>query len=115
MHDPHGSGLIASDPPAFGVARSFSGRRWRLRAVDEEAAAALVREQQISPALARLLAARGIGEAEVRNYLNPSRKHLLPDPLILKDMDKAVARVAAALESGEAIAVFGDYDVDGSA
>jgi len=46
---------------------------------------------------------------------NPSLKHLLPDPLVLKDMGAAVARVAAALEAGEAVAVFGDYDVDGSA
>jgi single-stranded-DNA-specific exonuclease len=83
--------------------------------VDEEAAATLVREQQISPALARLLAARGIAADEVRNYLNPSLKHLLPDPMVLRDMDKAVARVAAALAAGEAVAVFGDYDVDGSA
>jgi single-stranded-DNA-specific exonuclease len=62
-----------------------------------------------------LLAARGIAEGEVRDYLNPSLKHLLPDPSVLKDMDKAVARVAAAMEAGEKIAVFGDYDVDGSA
>ena len=86
-----------------------------MRAVDEEAAAALVREQQISPALARLLAARGIAADDVRNYLNPALKHLLPDPMVLQDMDKAVARVTAALEAGEPIAVFGDYDVDGSA
>ena len=97
------------------MARSFSGRRWQLRAIDEESAATLVREQQISPALARLLAARGIAAPDVRNYLNPSLKHLLPDPLVLKDMDKAVARVTAALDAGEPIAVFGDYDVDGSA
>ncbi len=62
-----------------------------------------------------MLAARGIAEGEVRDYLNPSLKHLLPDPSVLKDMDKAVARVAAAMEAGEKIAVFGDYDVDGSA
>ncbi len=117
MHDTDGSGLTVSapEPAAFGVARSFSGRRWRLRAVDEERAGALAREQQISPALARLLTARGIGGTEVWNYLNPSLKHLLPDPLVLKDMGAAVTRVAAALEAGEKIAVFGDYDVDGSA
>ncbi|HJR55036.1 MAG TPA: single-stranded-DNA-specific exonuclease RecJ [Rhizomicrobium sp.] len=115
MHDPDGSGLNTLAPPAFGVARSFSGRRWNLKSVDEEAAAALTRAHSLSPALARLLAARGIGESEVLNYLNPSLKHLMPDPLVLKDMDKAVARVAAALEAGQAIAVFGDYDVDGSA
>jgi single-stranded-DNA-specific exonuclease len=120
MHDSHGSGLTVvqssgAEPAAFGVTRSFSGRRWRLRAVDEDAAGALVRAHQISPALARLLVARGIAQGDVWNYLSPSLKHLMPDPLVLKDMDRAVARVAAALEVGEAIAVFGDYDVDGSA
>ena len=110
----------AAPPAAFGVARSFSGRRWQFKPVDDEAAQALTRAQQISPTLARLLAARGIGEADVWNYLNPSLKHLLPDPRVLKDMDKAVARVAlaiggGALSAGEKIAVFGDYDVDGSA
>jgi len=98
---------------AFGVARSFSGRRWVLRKVDEAAERALARE--VSPVLARLLAARGVGPDQAAAYLAPKLKDLLPDPLALKDMDKAVARVAQALEAGEAVAVFGDYDVDGSA
>ena len=77
---------------------------------------ALEREllREISPVLARLLALRGITLAEAADYLAPKLKNLLPDPSVLKDMDKAVARVAAALEAGERIAVFGDYDVDGS-
>jgi len=107
--------MLAPAPAAFGVARSFSGRRWQFKPVDEEAASALARAHQISPSLARLLAARGVGEAEVWDYLNPSLKSLLPDPLVLKDMDRAVMRVTEALETGEKIAVFGDYDVDGSA
>jgi len=97
------------------VARSFSGRRWQFKPVDDEAAQALTRVQQISPVLARLLAARGIAESDVWSYLNPTLKTLLPDPSVLHDMDKAVARVAAALSAQEKIAVFGDYDVDGSA
>ncbi|HEX4027978.1 MAG TPA: single-stranded-DNA-specific exonuclease RecJ [Rhizomicrobium sp.] len=98
--------------PAFGVARSFTGRRWWLKPVD----AALEREllREISPVLARLLALRGVSLAEAADYLTPRLKKLLPDPALLKDMDRAVARVAAALEQGERIAVFGDYDVDGS-
>jgi single-stranded-DNA-specific exonuclease len=64
--------------------------------------------------LARLLALRGIGPAQAAGYLTPKLKDLLPDPNVLNDMDKAVARVAAALVAGERIAVFGDYDVDGS-
>ena len=97
---------------AFGVARSFTGRRWLLRPVD----AALEREllREISPVLARLLALRGVPLAEAADYLSPRLKKLLPDPGVLKDMDRAVARVADALEKGERIAVFGDYDVDGS-
>ena len=71
--------------------------------------------REISPVLARLLALRGIGLPRRADYLAPKLKNLLPDPLVLKDMDMAVARVAAALEAGERIAVFGDYDVDGSA
>jgi single-stranded-DNA-specific exonuclease len=98
--------------PAFGVARSFTGRRWLLKPVDTRLENELLRE--ISPVLARLLALRGVSLAEAADYLSPRLKKLLPDPNILKDMDRAVAHVASALEKGERIAVFGDYDVDGS-
>ncbi len=101
-----------SDAAAFGVARSFSGRRWLLKAVDQDIERELLRE--ISPVLSRLLALRGITAPEAADYLTPKLKHLLPDPNILKDMPAAIARVSAALEAGERIAVFGDYDVDGS-
>jgi len=100
------------ESPAFGVARSFSGRRWLLKAVDQNIERDLLRE--ISPVLSRLLALRGVTVKEAADYLTPKLKNLLPDPNVLKDMDKAVARVSAALEAGQPIAVFGDYDVDGS-
>jgi single-stranded-DNA-specific exonuclease len=97
---------------AFGVARSFTGRRWLLKAVDERLERELLRE--ISPVLARLLALRGISLAQAADYLAPKLKNLLPDPFVLAEMEQAVLRVTAALEAGERIAVFGDYDVDGS-
>jgi single-stranded-DNA-specific exonuclease len=96
------------------VARSFSGRRWRLAPGDETAARALSEELNLSPVLARLLAARGVSLDDAPAYLNPTLKHFLPDPSVLAGMDAAVARVKSALEAGEQIAVFGDYDVDGS-
>lgn len=99
---------------AFGVARSFSGRKWILKDCPEDAARALSLSGDISPLLARLLATRGVTGAELGDVLNPALKALLPEPLSLKDMDKAVMRVRAAIEGGEKIAVFGDYDVDGS-
>ena len=103
---------MEQDVAAFGVARSLTGRRWLLKSVD----AALEREllREISPVLSRLLALRGVGVKQAADYLAPRLKNLLPDPAVLKDMDKAVARVSAALLNGERIAVFGDYDVDGS-
>ena len=101
-----------SEAPAFGVGRSFSGRRWLLKSVDEAVERELLRE--ISPVLSRLLALRGITVKDAADYLAPKLKNLLPDPDILKDMPAAVARVSAALLAGEKIAVFGDYDVDGS-
>ncbi|HEX4272316.1 MAG TPA: single-stranded-DNA-specific exonuclease RecJ [Rhizomicrobium sp.] len=103
---------LIQDGAAFGVARSFTGRRWLLRPVDTELETELLRE--ISPVLSRLLALRGVSLAEAADYLSPRLKKLLPEPGGLKDMDRAVARVSAALEKGERIAVFGDYDVDGS-
>jgi single-stranded-DNA-specific exonuclease len=98
----------------LGVAHSFSGRSWRLRDGDEAAAQTLAREADISPALARLLLVRGVATADVADYLAPTLKRFLPDPSVLKDMDAAVTRAVSALESGEQIAVWGDYDVDGS-
>jgi len=96
------------------IESSFSGRRWQFASCDEDKARALVNAYQLPLVIARLLVLRGVGEGEVPDYLNPTLKRLLPEPLSLKDMDKAVARVLAAIQNGEKIAVYGDYDVDGS-
>ena len=98
----------------FGVSLSFSGRRWAVPDGDEDAIRALAAEHDIPLVLARVLVARGVSASDAADYLNPTLKRLLPEPLTLKDMDKAVARVLAAIASGERVAVFGDYDVDGS-
>src|SRR5262249_24114266 len=72
----------AADLPdyALGVARSFSGRGWRLRAHDAE----LTRQLELkglSPTLARVLAARGVAVADADNFLAPKIKTFLPNPL----------------------------------
>ncbi len=65
-----------------------------------------------APLSAMVLAARGIASPEqAHKYLDCNAP--LPDPFLLTDMDMAAGRVALALERGEKIAVFGDYDVDG--
>lgn len=99
---------------AFDVARSFSGRAWTFSPCDEDATRALALELNLPPVLARLLTSRGIAATEAADYLNPTLRRMLPEPRRLADMDLAVARVQMALEKGETIAVYGDYDVDGS-
>lgn len=96
------------------IEHSFSGRRWDLAECDEDKARAMVVAHKLPAVIARLLVSRGVALEDAPDYLNPTLKRLLPEPLSLKDMDKAVARVLAAIKSGEAIAVYGDYDVDGS-
>ncbi len=90
------------------------GRSWRLLQQDEEAVRALARSANISLALAALLMVRGVDAANAGEFLNPTLKRWLPEPRTLLDMDKAVARLRAAIEKDERVAVFGDYDVDGS-
>lgn len=98
--------------PPMGLAAS--GRRWRLRAVDAARAAALAQEGALEPVLARILAARGVGADGLEDYLNPSLRGSMPDPFVLKDMDRAAARLARAVTGGERVGLFGDYDVDGT-
>ena len=64
--------------------------------------------------VARILSNRGIGIADVASFLQPRLRDLLPDPCRLRDMRRGAERLAAAIVAGEAVAVFGDYDVDGA-
>jgi single-stranded-DNA-specific exonuclease len=95
------------------ISSSFSGRSWSIAACDEAAVAALTNDG-LSAVLARLLVARGVKPEDAASYLNPTLKQLLPEPFTLANMEKAVGRVVQAVQSGETIALFGDYDVDGS-
>ena len=98
----------------LGVERSLLGRRWRARLADSRAGLSLAQAIEAPELVGRVLAARGVAAEDAPAYLDPTLRRLLPDPRHLRDMDKAVARLAAALETGEKIAVFGDYDVDGA-
>lgn len=67
----------------------------------------------LPPLCALVLASRGIPDGETARRLLGCGEELLADPFLLRDMDRAAARVEAALQKGETIAVYGDYDVDG--
>lgn len=77
--------------------------------------AALGATLNLPPVICQLLAARGYGDPEAaRRYLRPRLEHLAP-PSTLRDCDRAVDRIVAAIERRESIFVHGDYDVDGMA
>ena len=70
-------------------------------------------EAGLPPLLAALLSSRGVVRPEeARRLLSPEGEPI-PNPMLLRDMDRAVARVTRALDRQEQIAVYGDYDVDG--
>jgi len=98
----------------LGVERSATGRRWRTRLDDDRMALGMAQRHGLPEIVARVLAARCLDEMAVPAFLDPRLRDQLPDPGHLKDMDIAAERVAAAVERGETIAVFGDYDVDGA-
>src|SRR6185437_3569630 len=110
--------LVSLDASAiaavFGVECSLSGRLWRARGGDDRAGLALAQRFGLPEIIGRLLSGRGIGIENAEGFLAPTLREALPDPLHLKDMDKAVARLVDAVCGGELIGVFGDYDVDGA-
>lgn len=86
-------------------------RAWQLNPSAEQDAEALQAEG-FGVLLSRVLAARGIHTPEAARHLLDGRDEL-SDPFLIKDMDKAVSRIQRAVEEGEPIVIFGDYDVDG--
>ncbi len=104
----------SSDGILLGGATSFAGRRWRLRSADPRLAALLAQRHGLDETVATFLAGRGVGVDDAPRFLAPKLQHWLPDPFVLADMETAVDRLARAVENGETIAIFGDYDVDGT-
>ncbi len=61
-----------------------------------------------------LLLARGVARDDLERHRKPTIRDFLPDPSCFKDMDTGAKRLADAIEGGEMVAIFGDYDVDGA-
>ncbi len=100
--------------PALGVASSLTGRAWSWRPYEERQALAMAQRIGVPELVGRVLSARGVGVDEAADFLVPTMRALLPDPALLADMDIAATRLADAVRSGETVAIFGDYDVDGA-
>src|SRR5690606_16018578 len=90
-----------SDSAVLGVERSVCGRRWRRRGGDGRAGLALAQRFSLPEIVGRLLAARGVAETQVEEFLAPTLRAMLPDPSLLTDMDAGAERLARAVMHGE--------------
>ena len=93
---------------------SVSGKNWIIKKYNHETTSYLKDNFNLSEIISKLLSIRNIKIEEVNLFLNPRIKNLLPNPFILKDMEKSVNRTIKAIISKEKIGIFGDYDVDGA-
>src|SRR5690242_21070132 len=99
---------------SFAQGKPGQHQQWRQNAFDAGAATLLAEELGCSQPIAAVLAARGITDAaNARRFFNPSIDDLI-DPIKMRGMAEAVARVRQAVQAGEPILIYGDYDVDGT-
>ncbi len=92
-----------------GIARSILGQPWRWRG-GAEGDSGFAPDELVD----RLLLARGVERSDLARHRAPKLRDFMPDPSCFLDMDKAAARLADAVERGEQVTIFGDYDVDGA-
>jgi single-stranded-DNA-specific exonuclease len=93
---------------------SVSGKNWISKEFSSEEILFFKTNFFLDEIVAKLLSIRKIKKEEVKFFLEPSIKSILPNPYILKDMDKAIERTESAIINVEKIGIFGDYDVDGA-
>jgi single-stranded-DNA-specific exonuclease len=94
--------------------QSVSDKNWIAKEFDSEDINFFKTNYFLDEIVAKLLSIRKIKKDEIKSFLNPTIKNILPNPFILKDMDKAVQRTLFAILKNEKVGIFGDYDVDGA-
>ncbi|WP_428149215.1 single-stranded-DNA-specific exonuclease RecJ [Brevundimonas sp.] len=109
-----GASASGLTPGFLDVSRSLSGRAWRQRPAEASVIRAHMQSLGLSEPLARALAARGVLADQGADFLEPTLKRLFPNPSSFMDMDAAAEAIVSAMQTGEAIHVFADYDVDGA-
>ena len=103
--------MLMAPAHVCGVTRSILGQPWRWRGLSgDDADAGFVPDALVD----RLLLSRGVDRADLERHRIPTIRGFMPDPSIFRDMDNAAQRLADAVEAGEPVTIFGDYDVDGA-
>jgi len=93
---------------------SVSGKKWIFRKFDDIDIKKYSENYFLSEIVAKLLSIRKKNINNIKFFLNPTIKNLLPNPMQMKDMNNAVNRTFESIKKKELIGIFGDYDVDGA-
>ena len=93
--------------------RSLKGQRWVMKE-STPWTFKLAQHLSLSPFVAKLLGERVDSLEDAEAFLAPSLKNHLPDPCVLPDLSLALERISHAIQTGELIGIWGDYDVDGA-
>ena len=94
--------------------KSVLNNFWQLLPIEERLYLSSSQKNNINPLLAKLILLRGVDDGSIDQYLKPSIKDDLPNPFLLKDMEKGINRIILAIKKKEIIGIIADYDVDGS-
>ena len=87
-------------------------KHWKIKSPEEALVTSLAQQAKLPVVMTRVLTSRGYDTPEkIQAFFSVEEK--LSDPFALKDMEKAVQRIVRAVNEGEKIAVYGDYDCDG--
>ena len=93
---------------------SVSGKKWIIKNFDPEDVNYIKDNYYLDEIISKLIVTKKIKKEDIKNFLHPVIKNNLPNPSVLKDMEKATNRTIAAISNKEKIGIFGDYDVDGA-
>ena len=96
------------------INESFLGKSWVHPSYDDNSIKKIRDSFNVSELLASILSLKGLDAVELKNFLDPKIRNLMPNPNLFSDMSKAVDRVVLAIKKEEKICIFGDYDVDGA-
>lgn len=98
----------------FSTKKSLGGNIWKFLAPDDRLVEMTVQKYNLPFLIAKILIGRHINIDDIPAFLNPKLQNLMPDPYVLKDMEKAAEKIADAIIAKQKIAIIGDYDVDGA-
>ncbi len=93
---------------------SVTGKKWILKEFNLDEIDFIKDNFSLDEIIAKLLVIKKIKRDEIKNYLEPTIKNILPNPNVIQDIEKASKRLIEGIKNKEKIGIFGDYDVDGA-